>query len=325
MGTPVQASDRPARGAARLRLPWLRARPSPGTRPDRRSRRAPRGRRRTLRHRQLRRALPLLQLDEGCGRWRPGVPTRGFCAPGRPRLPIVRTRPGFARNPGPRWPTGATVGPRGAMRNAMATRATERERALGWRPGPESRLVAVGLSGVALGSPPPARPPCAARGPRPDRLGRRRPRLLGLPPADGLGRATANGSGSIGATSAGATASAALRARASLRSALVYWFQWGLHIRPRPSLWLGWAGKSPTGASCASIPNFADPMHFLMSAMSFDLSLADADLAFGDPSITRLARRCKVEDRQSPDDDQDARRGDPRLAQPDHRLRRGGA
>ena len=32
----------------------------------------------------------------------------------------------------------------------MATSATQRERALGWRPGPEGRLAAVGLSGVAL-------------------------------------------------------------------------------------------------------------------------------------------------------------------------------
>jgi hypothetical protein len=35
----------------------------------------------------------------------------------------------------------------------------------------------------------------------------------------------------------------------------VYWLQWGLHIRPRPSFPLGWIGKSPEGASCAAIPN----------------------------------------------------------------------
>ena len=45
----------------------------------------------------------------------------------------------------PRWPTCAAVGPRAAMSDRTATRATERERALGWRPGPESRLVAVRL------------------------------------------------------------------------------------------------------------------------------------------------------------------------------------
>ena len=89
--------------------------------------------------------------------------------------------------------------------------------------------------------------------------------------------------------------SAAFRARAALRSAFVYWFQWALHIRPRPSFWLGWAGKSAAGASCASIPNFADPMHLRMSAMSFVLSLADADLASGRTSITLSARRCKAE------------------------------
>jgi len=47
----------------------------------------------------------------------------------------------------------------------------------------------------------------------------------------------------------------ALRASAALRSALVYWFQWGLHITPKPSLRLGWIGKSSGGASCASIAN----------------------------------------------------------------------
>jgi hypothetical protein len=43
-------------------------------------------------------------------------------------------------------------------------------------------------------------------------------------------------------------------------------------------------------------------------------------------SITLPARRCKAEDRESPGDGEDARRGaDPGLAQPDHRLRAGGA
>ncbi len=70
--------------------------------------------------------------------------------------------------------------------------------------------------------------------------------------------------------------SSALRASAALRSALVYWFQWGLHIRPRPSFWLGWAGKLPVGASWASMPYLADPMHLRIFAMSFLRSLADA-------------------------------------------------
>ncbi len=55
----------------------------------------------------------------------------------------------------------------------MATRATQRERALGSRPGPESRLVAVVLSGVALGTGLRHDRRAPARGPRPDRLGRR--------------------------------------------------------------------------------------------------------------------------------------------------------
>ena len=122
---------------------------------------------------------------------------------------------------------------------------------------------------------------------------------------------TAAGSDSVGDASVTAPSSAALRVTAAFRSARVYWFQWGLHIRPNPSFWLGWAGKSLAGASCASIPNFADPMHFRMSAMSVVLSLAAAHLAFGSPSITLLARRCKVEDPESPDDDEGARQRGP--------------
>lgn len=48
-------------------------------------------------------------------------------------------------------PVGATVGPRAAMRDRMAAAATQQVGALGWRPGPEGRVAAVGLSGVALG------------------------------------------------------------------------------------------------------------------------------------------------------------------------------
>jgi hypothetical protein len=65
-----------------------------------------------------------------------------------------------------------------------------------------------------------------------------------------------------------ASASAAFLAIDALRSAFVYAFQWTLHIRPRPSFWLGWTGKSAAGASCASIPNFAEPMHRRMALVS---------------------------------------------------------
>ncbi len=116
---------------------------------------------RAPRHRQLRRALPVLQLDQGCVGGRPGEPTRRCRRAGRPRPPDVRARPSFAKypggrrsGPGPRSPTGATVGPRAAMSERMATYATPRERAPGLRPGPNCRLGAVGLSGVALNRPP---------------------------------------------------------------------------------------------------------------------------------------------------------------------------
>ena len=52
------------------------------------------------------------------------------------------------------------------------------------------------------------------------------------------GAGFATGSGSVGATSADTSPSAALQASAAIRSALVYWFQWALHIRLRPSFWL---------------------------------------------------------------------------------------
>jgi hypothetical protein len=78
------------------------------------------------------------------------------------------------------------------MRNAMATGATERERAPGSRPGPESRLVAVGLSGVALGGGLRNEGLVPSRDPRPDRLERHdglrlgRRRLDGHPALGGL-------------------------------------------------------------------------------------------------------------------------------------------
>jgi len=55
----------------------------------------------------------------------------------------------------------------------------------------------------------------------------------------------------------------ALRVFASRARAVVYWFQWTSHMRPSPSLWLGWTGKSATGASCGSIPKRAEPMHLV--------------------------------------------------------------
>jgi hypothetical protein len=67
-----------------------------------------------------------------------------------------------------------------------------------------------------------------------------------------------------------------------------------LHIRPRPSFWLGWTGKSVAGASCASIPKRVEPMHLRRSAMSVVLSLLAAHLAAGTTSITRLALQCKA-------------------------------
>ena len=68
---------------------------------------------------------------------------------------------------------GATVGQRDAMTMAVANHATEGEWAPGWRPGPESPLVAVGLSGVALRAGRRLSRLAAALGPGPDRLGRR--------------------------------------------------------------------------------------------------------------------------------------------------------
>jgi hypothetical protein len=66
---------------------------------------------------------------------------------------------------------------------------------------------------------------------------------------------------------------------AAFRKAAVYWFQYTLHILPRPSFWLGWTGKSATGASWASISKRAEPMHLRRSVMSVVLSLAVAHLA----------------------------------------------
>ncbi len=147
MAAPQRAGAPGMAWPARELVPGLPTRRSPGQRPDRRSRRAARSRWRTARHRQLRRALPVMQLDQGwrdssarrgerqgprnsvtsvtdqldqgCVRGRPGGSTRGFRSPGRPRPPDVRTRPSFPKNPGP---VGATGRPRRAMTGWLATR-----------------------------------------------------------------------------------------------------------------------------------------------------------------------------------------------------------
>ena len=75
--------------------------------------------------------------------------------------------------PAPGSPTGAHVGPRGAVSRTVANDATERGRAPGWRPGPEGRLVEVVLSGVALRVGRRHEGLAAALGPGPDRFGRR--------------------------------------------------------------------------------------------------------------------------------------------------------
>ena len=74
----------------------------------------------------------------------------------------------------------------------------------------------------------------------------------------------------------------------------VYWFQWGLHIRPSPSFWLGWTGKSATAASWASIPKRVEPMHLRRSAIADVLSLVAAHLATGRTSITPLTPQSKA-------------------------------
>jgi hypothetical protein len=84
--------------------------------------------------------------------------------------------------------------------------------------------------------------------------------------AGASGSTTGSGSASAAGSSSGATsvagagsASALFRATAALRSAFVYWRQWGLHMRPRPSFWLGWTGKSPGSASWPSMPKREEP------------------------------------------------------------------
>ena len=103
MDPPVQADDRPPSRPARLRMPWRwsRASGAPDARPDARPRHRTHRRWRAVRPRQHPRAVPIEELGQRSAprertKGRPGVPTRGFCAPGSPRLPSVCTRPSFA-------------------------------------------------------------------------------------------------------------------------------------------------------------------------------------------------------------------------------------
>jgi len=82
---------------------------------------------------------------------------------------------------------------------------------------------------------------------------------------------------------------------AAFRRAAVYWFQWTLHILPNPSFWLGWTGKSASGASWASISNRAEPMHLRRSVMSVVLSLAAVHS--GDPLDMTHSVRAKMQGR----------------------------
>jgi len=83
----------------------------------------------------------------------PGVPTRGFRPPGRPRLPIVCTRPSFANYPGRRLgarkrsPTGATGRWSGAMTASVASARLTGERPRVGVAAPDRRVVAAALCG----------------------------------------------------------------------------------------------------------------------------------------------------------------------------------
>ena len=86
---------------------------------------------------------------------------------------------------------------------------------------------------------------------------------------------------------------AAFLAFASRARPAVYWFQWGVHILPRPSFWLGWIGKSSGRASWGSIPKRADPLHrrrlVASSVIVVAPFIADAGLASRATSIARRA------------------------------------
>ena len=99
MDPPVQADDRAPRRPVRLRVPgrWSRASGASNARPDARPLHRTHRRWRAVRSRQHPRAVPLEELGQRCApreraKGRPGVPTRGFCAPGSPRLPSMYAR-----------------------------------------------------------------------------------------------------------------------------------------------------------------------------------------------------------------------------------------
>jgi hypothetical protein len=107
MGSPVQADDRPPRRPVRLRMPWRWSGASGACNagPDARPRPGAHRGWRAVRPCQHPGAVSLKELGQRSAprerkKGRPGVPTRGSCTPGRPRLPIVRTRPSFAEFPG---------------------------------------------------------------------------------------------------------------------------------------------------------------------------------------------------------------------------------
>ena len=53
--------------------------------------------------------VPVVQLDQGCRRRRPGVPTRGFRPPGSPRLPLSRARTSFGGFHAAGYPVSAPI------------------------------------------------------------------------------------------------------------------------------------------------------------------------------------------------------------------------
>ena len=224
LGSPTEAGTTPctARGPGKsqrpraprlarragLLVPRLPARRPSGTGPDRRSRRAARRWRCAIRHRQLRGAVPVVQLDEGRGGRRPG--------PHTPIRPSWTTAPGdcvyaaefreLSRSPigdPPSSPVRAHVGPRGAMTASVAPQCHPTGEARGGAQGPTpvGRVVGVPRSSVGLRAGHRHDPLCGWLALRPDRL-RCLDRLLlgrchlgGLPcargreqliPADGL-------------------------------------------------------------------------------------------------------------------------------------------
>ena len=64
--------------------------------------------------------------------------------------------------------------------------------------------------------------------------------------------------------------------------------QWGVHIRPRPSFWLGWTGKSSASASCAWMPKRVEPMQRRIgSPWSSGVSLRSLTRIWRDAAMSR--------------------------------------